>query len=75
MLERFAPHATKVLTHAVENHDRVVDGITGDRQDRRDDVERQVVAEERQECERHEDVVQGRRNRANGKCERKRNAM
>ena len=38
-----------VLAHAVEDDDGVVDRVAGDRQQAGDDVERQVVAEERQE--------------------------
>ena len=48
-VERLAPHRPLVLTHAVEDDDRVVHRVAGDRQNRGDDVQRQVVAEPGQE--------------------------
>jgi hypothetical protein len=57
-LERVAPLAAQVLAHAVEDDDGVVDRVAGDGQDGRDDVERQFVAEEREEGQRDQDVVQ-----------------
>ena len=59
----------QVLADAVEDDDRVVHRVAGDRQDRGDDVQRQVVAEEHQERQRHEDVVQRRRDGADGERE------
>ena len=41
--EVVAAHAAHVLAHAVEDDDRVVHRVAGDRQQRRDDVQRQVV--------------------------------
>ena len=52
--------AAQVLAHAVEDHDRVVGREAGDRQQRGDDVQRQVVAEEGEERERHQQVVHRR---------------
>ena len=59
----------EVLAHAIEDHDRVVDRVAGDGQDRRDDVQREVVAEERQQRERDEHVVQRRGDGADGERE------
>ena len=53
-----------VLAHAVEDDDGVVHRVAGDRQDRGDDVQRQLVAEEGQEREDDEDVVERRDDRA-----------
>ena len=69
LFERLAPHRAQVLAHAVEDHDRVVHRIAGNRQQRGDDVQRQVVAEERQKRERDEDVVERRGDRADGERE------
>ena len=61
--------AAQVLAHAVEDDDRVVDRVAGDRQDGRDDVQRQVVAEERQERQRDQDVVERRDDGADREAE------
>ena len=58
-----------VLADAVEDDDGVVGRVAGDRQDRGDDVEREVVAEERQERERDQQIVDGRHHRADGEAE------
>ncbi len=58
-----------VLAHAVEDDDGVVHRVAGDREDRRDDVEREVVAEPGQERERDEDVVQRRHDGAHREAE------
>ena len=50
LFERLAAHRPQVLAHAVEDHDGVVHRVAGDRQDGRDDVQRQLVAEEDQEA-------------------------
>ena len=71
VVQRIAPHRPQVLAHAVEDDDRVVGREAGDRQERRDDVQRQVVAEEGQERERHEQVVNRRDDRADGEAELK----
>ena len=54
----------QVLAHAVEDDDGVVHRVAGDRQDRGDDVQRQLVAEEGQQREHDEDVVERRDDRA-----------
>ena len=59
-----APLAAQVLADAVEDHDRVVHRVAGDGQDGGDDVQRQVVAEEHQQRERDQHVVQRRGDRA-----------
>src|SRR5687768_1498336 len=64
LLERLAAHRPQVLADAVEDDDRVVHRIAGNRQQRGNDVQRQVVPGERQEGERDENVVQGRGNGA-----------
>ena len=56
----------EVLAHAIEDDDRVVHRVPGDRQDRRNDVQRQLVPEERQHREHDEDVVERRDERADG---------
>ena len=56
-----APHAAHVLAHAVEDDDRVVDRVAGDREEAGDDVERHVVAKEGEKRERDQEVVQRRR--------------
>ena len=58
------PHRPEVLAHAVEHDNRVVDRIAGDGQNRRHDVEGQLVAEEAQERHGHQDVVERRRDGA-----------
>jgi hypothetical protein len=45
------PLALHVFTDAIEDDDRIVHGIAGNGQNRRDDVQRQIVAEPRQEGE------------------------
>ena len=64
-----AAHAAHVLAHAVEDDDGVVDRVAGDREEAGDDVERHVVAEEGQERERDEQVVQRRRDGADRKAD------
>ena len=59
----------QVLADPVEDDDRVVGRIAGHRQYRGDDVQRHVVAEERQERERDEQVVHGRDHRADAEAE------
>ena len=49
-----------VLAHAVEDDDGVVHRVAGDRQQAGDDVQRQVVAEERQKRQTDQQVVQRR---------------
>ena len=50
LFERFTPPRAHVLAHPVEDHDRVVHRVAGDGQNGGHDVQRQVVAEERQEA-------------------------
>ena len=69
VLEVVAPHRAEVLAHPVEDDDRVVRRIARDRQDRGDDVQRQVVAEEREERERDEQIVNRRDDRADAEAE------
>ena len=64
-----APHAAHVLAHAVEDDDSVVGRVAGDRQDRGDHVQREVVPEEGQERQRHQQVVDGRDDGADGEAE------
>ena len=46
LVERLTPQQPHVLAHAIEDDDRVVHRVAGNRQDRRDDVQRELVAEE-----------------------------
>ena len=57
----------QVLADPVEDDDRVVGRVAGHRQDRGDDVQRHVVAEEREERERDEQVVDRRDDRADAR--------
>ena len=45
--QRIAAHPAEVLADAVEDNDRVVGRIAAHREDRGDDIQRQVVAKER----------------------------
>ena len=67
--ERLAPVVAQVLAHAVEDDDLVVDAVADEREDRRDDVERQLVAGERQKRQRDQHVVNARRHRADAEAE------
>ena len=59
LLERVAAHLRpQVLAHPVEDDDGVVHRVAGDGQQRGDDVQRQVVAEEGQEGQRDQHVVE-----------------
>ena len=58
-LQRGPGRRAKVLAHAIERHDGVVHRVAGDREDRRHDVQREVVARQGEERHRHEDVVKG----------------
>ena len=69
LLQAVAPHAAHVLAHAVEDDDGVVGRVAGDRQDRGDHVQREVVPEEGQERQRHQQVVYGRDHGADGEAE------
>jgi hypothetical protein len=59
-MQRLTPHRSHVLADAIEDDDRVVGRVAGHGQDRGDDVQREVVLEEREEGERHEQIVNGR---------------
>ena len=69
MIERVTPHAFEILAHAVEDDDGVVGRVAGDRQNRGDDVQGDVVLEKRQERQRDQQIVQRGDDRADGKAE------
>jgi hypothetical protein len=50
----------RALADAVEDHDRVVDRVAGERQERRDDGQRDLAVEEADDAERREHVVEER---------------
>ena len=67
-LQRGAGRRAKVLADAIERHDGVVHGVAGDREDRGHDVERQIVARQREKRHRHQDVVKRGGDGARGKA-------
>ena len=69
MVEVVPPHRAQVLADPVEDDDGVVGGIAGHRQDRRNDVQTQVVAEERQERQRNQQIVDRRDHGAHAEAE------
>ena len=71
MREMVPAHAAHVLADAIEDDDRVVDRVAGNRQQAGDHVQRQVVLEEGQEREADEQVVERGGDGADGKTELK----
>jgi hypothetical protein len=69
LLQRLAALGALVLADAVEDDDGVVHRVTGDGENRRDHVQRQVVVEEHQERHRDDDVVEGGDDRAEAEVE------
>ena len=50
----------EVLADAVEDDDRIVDGVTDDRQERRDERRVDLALRQREDCEHDEDIVDER---------------
>ena len=69
VIQLVPPHRPEVLADPVEDDDRVVGGEAGDRQNRRDDVQAHVIAEERQERQRDEQVVNRGDHRAHAEAQ------
>src|SRR5215213_9720494 len=58
LVERLTPHRPHVFAHSIEDDDRVVDRVPGNRQDGRHDIQRELVAGKRHHGQDHEDVVE-----------------
>ena len=64
LLDRAAFAASEAFANSVVDDDRVVNGITGDREDRADHRQRQLAPEQREHADCDDDIVQERDDRA-----------